>query len=182
MAEVTFNRAHFNVLSPANATRDDDPPERGEIVDWLVDLDRDIPDAPHTRVLGLNLHRHWNDQFLTCLWYPHRYNRFQVNEIYLRYGKSRAEMEDLERQLGIPRLENESPDFGSFPAHVHMSIGLSSFGFFYQTVVGPRAWPDHNVMMTILRQGTAGDRLLEQLRSLEEFRYVLFSARRQSEV
>src|ERR1022692_1368708 len=98
MAEATFTRTQCDVLSPTNATRDDDPPERGDVRARLLELDRDIPDAPHTSVLGLNLHRHWNDQFLTCLWYPHRYNKFKVNEIYLRYGKSRAEMDAQDRQ------------------------------------------------------------------------------------
>jgi hypothetical protein len=174
MAEATFTLTQADVLSPANATRDDDPPERGDVRASLLNLDRDIPDAPHTSVLGRNVHRHWNDQFLTCLWYPHQSNNFKVNEIYLRYGKSRAEMDAQDRQLGLPRLEGDSPDFGSFAAHVHISIGVGHFGFFYQIVIGPRGWPDHNVMMTLWRQPSAGDRLLEQFRSLEESSYVLF--------
>jgi hypothetical protein len=133
MANATFTKVHCDVFSPASSRRDDDPPERGEVVDRLVRLDRDVSDAARTRVLDLNLHRHWNDKFLTCLWYPHRYNGFQVNEIYLRYGRSRAEMETLERELGIPRLEGDSADFGSFPAHVHISVGVGFAGFFVRS-------------------------------------------------
>lgn len=173
MAEVTFTRAHCDVFSPANSRRDDDPPERGAVVDLLVRLDRDVPDSPHTRVLGLNLHRHWNDKFLTCLWYPHRFNGFQVNEIYLRYGRSKAEMEAIERELDLPRLEGDSPDFGSFPSHVHISIGVGLRGFFYQLVIGPRAWPDHNAMMSFLR-GNSGTDLLTEFGRLERAGYILF--------
>src|SRR5215467_1305576 len=173
MAEVMFTRVQCDVFSPASSRRDDDPPERGGVVDLLVHLDRDIPDAPHTRVLGLNLHRHWNDRFLTCLWFPQRYNGFQVNEIYLRYGRSRAEMETLERELGLPKLDGDSPDFGSFPAHVHISVGVGFSGFFFQVVIGPRAWSDHNAIMTLMREPRRTT-LLTRLAALEQAGYVLF--------
>ena len=41
-------------------------------------------------------------------------------------------------------------------------------------MIGPRAWPDHNGLMTLLRQPSGGDWLLEQFRSLEERGYLLF--------
>lgn len=174
MAQAEFTRTHCDLLSPANSTLED-LPARGDIVEFLRGLDRDIPDAPNPPVSGLNLFRHWNQHYLTSLWYPHQFNGFKVSEIYLRYGKSKPEMEAIDSRLGLPRMENESSDFGSFPAHAHISMGLAHSGFFYQVVIGPRAWPDYDHMVEVLRDRIRGLRLLDIFRPLQtEKGYVMF--------
>jgi hypothetical protein len=173
VAQVEFTRAQCDLLSPANCRRED-VPARGDIVELLRHLDGDIPDAPNPLVSGLNLFRHWSQHFLTSLWYPHPFNGFKVEEIFLRYGKSKAEMEAIDRRLGLPRLEYEGPDFGSFPAHAHISMGLAYTGFFYQVVIGPRAWPDYDQMFKVLRDRTRGPKLFDVFQGLQHNGYQIF--------
>jgi len=44
-------------------------------------------------------------------------------------------------------------------------------GFFYQLVIGPRAWPDYDGMVRTLEDQGVGDRLLVKLQDLEDAGY-----------
>lgn len=92
---IVFQSRHFAALSPGVAERpNNEIPAREEIRNLLLDLDDTIPPAPfpQTGVLGLDLHRHWSSEHRTALWFPHQFNGFRVEEIYLRYGKSKAQV------------------------------------------------------------------------------------------
>ena len=173
MAQVEFTAAMCDSLSEENCTRED-VPTRGDIVELLKRLDADMPDSPKPPVAGFNLSRHWNQHFLTSLWYPHPLNGYRVDEIYLRYGKSKAEMDAIDRRFDLPRLERDASDFGSFPAHAHLSMGLSVDGFFYQFVIGPRAWPDYDHMIRTLESAEHGPELFIGVRRLSNEGFGMF--------
>lgn len=172
MATVKFSRELCSALNREN-WRLENLPQRAVIRDRLVDLDADIS-STGAGVLGLNLHRHWDARFITSAWYPHLMNGYQVSEIYIRYGKSRVEMDEEDQALGIPKMEYDAKEFGSFPAHIHISTGLAADTFFYQVVIGPRAWPDYNKMLAVLDDSTKGPALMTQFQALVQRDYYMF--------
>ena len=158
MIEVLFARSDFRALNPDHAQLPaPDVPERVGIRDKLLALDEGIssPPFPETEILGLDLHRHWSQTHRTALWYPHSFNGDRVDEIYLRYGKSRAQVRALATTLIPPPDDGEPADLDGFPAHGHLAVGLAADAFFYQFVVGPRAWLDLNHMKEKLRSADA---------------------------
>lgn len=177
MATVKFSRDLCEALNKENC-RHENLPQRAVIRDRLVDLDGDIS-STGSGVLGLNLHRHWDPRFVTSAWYPHLMNGYQVSEIYIRYGKSRVEMDKEDQALGIPKMEYDAKEFGSFPAHIHISTGLAADTFFYQVVIGPRAWPDYNKMLAVLDDSTKGASLMTQFQSLVQLGYYMFFGNRE---
>jgi hypothetical protein len=171
-----FQSRHFAGLSPSVAERlNNEVPVREEIRNLLLDLDDAIPPAPfpQTAVLGLDLHRHWSSEHRTALWFPHQYNGLKVDEIYLRYGKSRAQVRALANL--IPPAPDEPPDLGGFPAHAHIAIGLSGDFFFFQLVLGPKAWLDlHNMRDLLSDPSPDSERLFADVMSLGDQGYRLF--------
>jgi hypothetical protein len=163
----TFEQKHVDALGKNRERLSEGVPEREEIRDLLLGLDDEIPPNPFpsTRVLGLNLYRHWSGEHRTALWFPNPHNNYRVNEIYLRYGKSQAEIRSF-RDV-IPPAVDEPPDLGGFPAHIHLAIGLCADGFFYQLVIGPKAWLDLNNFCEVLK-GSEGTRIASALSSLDE--------------
>jgi hypothetical protein len=135
----TFEKRHLDALGRNRERLSDGVPEREEIRQLLLELDDEIPPSPFpsTRVLGLDLYRHWSAEHRTALWFPNPHNNYRVNEIYLRYGKSEAEIRSF--RDAIPPVLDEPPDLGGFPAHIPLAIGLCANGFFYQLVIGPRS-------------------------------------------
>jgi hypothetical protein len=135
----TFEKRHLDALGRNRERLSDGVPEREEIRQLLLELNDEIPPSPFpsTRVLGLDLYRHWSVEHRTALWFPNPHNNYRVNEIYLRYGKSEAEI--LSFRDAIPPVLDEPPDLGGFPAHIHLAIGLCATRFFYQLVIGPKS-------------------------------------------
>ena len=122
-------------------------------------------------MLGLDLYRHWSAEHRTALWFPNPHNNYRVNEIYLRYGKSEAEIRSF--RDAIPPALDEPPDLGGFPAHIHLAIGLCANGFFYQLVIGPKAWLDLNNLCDALKR-TEGTGVFSALSSLDEDYVILW--------
>ena len=173
MAEVIFTRSDCEVLSEANRRRTDLSAERSSIRERLVQLDRDIPSSG-TSVLGLNLHRHWSPLHLTSIWYPNRFNGHSVRQIFLRYGKSRAEMLRPEAQVLDADVDGQIEEGPSFMSHIHLSTGLDERGFFYQIIMQPDAVADYDRFLLMLRDEGHGPPLLSNLRMLEDAGYGLF--------
>jgi hypothetical protein len=172
--QVHFTKADCEILSEANS-RKEDLPERGDIRDRLLVLDRALPGQRFagTAILGLDLHKHWKPQNLTSASHPHAFNGNKVSEIFLRYGKSRQEMDDMDLD-DIPKEDRRHRGFGSFPRHVHIAIGLSYEGFFYQVVIQPGACPDHKAMIDRLRHEKTGPVLFEKIKMLQADGYQVF--------
>jgi hypothetical protein len=171
---VIFTAAHVAALSPGQAGQPAGTvPERESIRDLLLELDDGLPPAPFpaTAVLGLDLHRHWSAEHRTALWFPHTFNGFRVEEIYLRYGKSRAEIRGLAALLPPPI--GEPADLGGFPSHAHLAVGLAADAFFYQLVIGPRAWLDHGHLLDQLTDRRVGGLLFGRLQALAPRGYCL---------
>ncbi len=176
--EVLFEERHIKALSEERRNLPPDKvPERLEMRNLLLEIDNFIPPEPFpkTQILDFNLHRHWSSEHRTALWFPHQFNNFGVDEIYLRYGKSRNEIKYLVSKYDIPPVIDEPPDLGGFPAHAHIAIGLSAEGFFYQYVIGPRAWLDMNHMQdVILSSSPISDELFSSIRSLSAAGYEIW--------
>ena len=142
MVNVTFEPKHLEALSEQQAQLQQIA-ERPNIKDLLLELDDDLPPAPFPHnVLGLNLYRHWSSEHRTSLWFPHPFNNFRVCEVFLRYGKSKKEIQIQSLELNLEPAIGEPWDLVAAAAHGHMSVGLGNGGFFYQLVIGPRAWRD----------------------------------------
>lgn len=175
MVVATFQASHFEALSAQQAPLPGEMvPERAVIKDLLLELDDALPPTPfpHSQILGMNLCRHWSSEHRTSLWFPHVFNGHRVDEIYLRYGKSESEIRSfrhlLESAIGEP------PDLGGFPSHSHLAIGLAADAFFYQLVLGPRAWLDlRNFSDTLLGPAQRGHALFSALVSLDGHGYEI---------
>lgn len=180
MSEI-FEQSHFGALRTERAplSAEEDPTlgqMRLEIRDRLLSLDDEIPPGPWaatTAVLGVDLYRHWSSEHRTALWFPHPFNRYRVEEIYLRYGKSRGQIKALASL--VPPADDEPPELGGFPSHGHLAVGLAHDCFFFQFVIGPRAWLDFNHMCDRFRGGgPEGDQLFSAMASLDSEGYEMW--------
>ena len=169
----TFEKRHLDALGRNRERLSDGVPEREEIRQLLLELDDEIPPSPFpsTRVLGLDLYRHWSAEHRTALWFPNPHNNYRVNEIYLRYGKSEAEIRSF--RDAIPPVLDEPPDLGGFPAHIHLAIGLCANGFFYHLVIGPKSLSNKTLIPPMVSRYSdwcfgQHNRLVETTLSLEK--------------
>ena len=141
-------------------------PTRFDIQTHLVILHQRIwaTDGPHQ---AYDLHPHWNPGNLTCYLFPNPYNNGHVREIFLRYGKSRAQIESF----AGAGLDEE----GSFRHHVHIAIGLSEGAFFFQLSFSPWAFRDYAHLRNILGLGNnRSQNLFQAIADLAPAEYVVW--------
>lgn len=144
----------------------EDVPERVTIQDHLVQLHHRIWSTGGSH-RALDLHPHWNPKNLTCNLFLSPYNRNHVSEIYLRYGKSKAQVQSF-GELG---LDEEN----SLGHHVHIAVGLAADAFFFQLAFGPWAFRDYARMRAVLsQQGMEKEHLFNALINLGPTGYEIW--------
>lgn len=136
-------------------------PQRLEIRDQLIRLHDRVERAPGPH-RAFDLHPHWNRENLTCYIFPNDYNSNRVREIFLRYGKSRAQIRALRDVEEIDSLRN----------HVHVAIGMAAAGFFFQLAFSRHAWLDYRRLLHLLRRRE--DQLLRVMEQLANAGYQLW--------
>lgn len=135
----------------------------------LLDLNKEV--LPILQKMHLDLHNHYNPNNITSVIMPCDFNKFKVNWLGVRYGRSKRQLSQLNYGLSAYNKEDKDDILG-FQKYACMQINIDNAG----VDVGMYfAVPHGSVDREYLRQVILDDLkypIIEELQKLKGFGYV----------
>jgi hypothetical protein len=146
---------------------------------FVVEKLRDLHEQGLKKFMNSNgLYEHWQKQHLTSVVWPLKQaNGEYVNYVRMGYGKSKQQMKELSKILGLTSINDKGymKDDMAFHYVTQLQIALDEYGWNIALYLGDKGWLEQrNLVKKIESSKVQEESLIEILRSLQEKGFILY--------